>query len=375
MKKRFIFLFLFLFLINIPTYSDFKKDLEEFEGYKKQIDDEFSRYKEIVSREFELFKREIYKEWGDYLLPDKVRWVEYSQDLKKRTIVDFEKNRIIIQFKPSPNENERSIIREQLKKVVDETVSDAFNNTKPLVNIEKKTKDELNVSPSPNMSKMKVVGDLLGNRVNVDQMTEQGEVRTTTNKNGEKVSTFTIQLKISDREKALKFKGIVDAYSKKYNLEPSLVYAIIHTESYFNPMATSPAPAYGLMQIMPSNAGKDAARVLFGSPLILLPSFLYNPENNVNVGTTYFNLLKEEYTKEIKDEKSRFYIAIVGYNVGLRNVYRVFSPDGNPKNAFNEINRLSSDEVYAKITKNLPQRGGVDYLLKIMERMKFYSDL
>ncbi len=375
MKKRFIFLFLFLFLINIPIYSDFKKDLEEFEGYKKQIDDEFSRYKEIVSREFELFKKEIYKEWGDYLLPDKVRWVEYSQDLKKRTIVDFEKNRIIIQFKPSPNENERSIIREQLKKVVDETVSDAFNNTKPLVNIEKKTKDELNVSPSPNMSKMKVVGDLLGNRVNVDQMTEQGEVRTTTNKNGEKVSTFTIQLKISDREKALKFKGIVDAYSKKYNLEPSLVYAIIHTESYFNPMATSPAPAYGLMQIMPSNAGKDAARVLFGSPLILLPSFLYNPENNVNVGTTYFNLLKEEYTKEIKDEKSRFYIAIVGYNVGLRNVYRVFSPDGNPKNAFNEINRLSSDEVYAKITKNLPQRGGVDYLLKIMERMKFYSDL
>lgn len=354
--------------------SDYLKELEDFEKYKGQVNDDFSRYKEIVTKEFETFKNEVYKEWGDYLIPDKVKWVEYSTDLKRRTIVDFEKNRIIVQIKTNKGENDRVIVKEQLKKIVDETVADAFNSSKPLVNIEKKSKSELSSSIDSNLAKMKVVGDIVPNN-NLEKIIEQGKFQTVSDKKGGKISTFTLQIKVTDREKALKFKSIVDNYSKKYNLEPSLVYAIIHTESYFNPMATSPAPAYGLMQIMPSNAGKDAARVLFGSPLILLPSFLYNPENNVNVGTTYFHLLKEEYTKGIKDEKSRFYIAIVGYNIGLRNVYRVFSPDGNPKNAFNEINRLSSDEVYAKITKDLQQRSGVEYLLKILERMKIYNDL
>lgn len=371
--------FLFLFFVSFLTFktllaSDYLKELEDFEKYKGQVNDDFSRYKEIVTKEFETFKNEVYKEWGDYLIPDKVKWVEYSTDLKRRTIVDFEKNRIIVQIKTNKGENDRVIVKEQLKKIVDETVADAFNNSKPLVNIEKKGKSELSSSVDSNLAKMKVVGDIIPNN-NLEKIIEQGRFQTVSDKKGGKISTFTLQIKVTDREKALKFKSIVDNYSKKYNLEPSLVYAIIHTESYFNPMATSPAPAYGLMQIMPSNAGKDAARVLFGSPLILLPSFLYNPENNVNVGTTYFHLLKEEYTKGIKDEKSRFYIAIVGYNIGLRNVYRVFSPDGNPKNAFNEINRLSSDEVYAKITKDLQQRSGVEYLLKILERMKIYNDL
>jgi len=82
-----------------------------------------------------------------------------------------------------------------------------------------------------------------------------------------------VQLNISDREKALKFKKYVDKYAQIYNISPELIYAIIHTESYFNPMATSPAPAYGLMQIMPTNAGKDAAKVLYGTPILFLPAF------------------------------------------------------------------------------------------------------
>jgi len=164
-------------------------------------------------------------------------------------------------------------------------------------------------------------------------------------------------------------------YAQIYNVSSELIYAIIHTESYFNPMATSPAPAYGLMQIMPTNAGKDAAKVLYGTPILFLPAFLYDPDNNINVGTVYFNLLRNNYLNGIKNERSREYIAIVGYNIGLKNVLMLFSSDGNIKNAAIKINQLSDEEVYATIIKKLPHKGGVDYLLKIKDRMEFYKNL
>jgi len=358
---------------SLNQNDEFESYKKEFDSYKKQINDEFGRYVELVNKEFNSFKKEIYKEWGDQLISDKVRWVEYSSDMKIRSIVDFEQNKMIVQVKAGSSKVGKKIAEEHVKKILDKTIADAFKSSKPLVNIEKKAKEEFNASLSTALPDIKVIG--VKSDKEVDQILKNGLVKTETNKKGETITSLTISFKISDRDKALKYKDIVDNYAKLYNIPSSLIYAIIHTESYFNPMATSPAPAYGLMQIMPSNAGKDAAKVLFGSPLIFLPSFLYNPDNNVKVGSTYFNLLKESYTREIKNEKSRLYIAIVGYNVGLRNVYKVFSSDGDPRKAFYEINRLSSEEVYAKITKNLSQKEGVTYLMRVLERMKFYSDI
>ncbi|MGB9732025.1 murein transglycosylase domain-containing protein [Calditerrivibrio nitroreducens] len=367
-----------LFLNSIVFADDYLKEIDDFEKYKKQVNDDFAKYLEIVNREFDNFKKEVYKEWGDYLIPSKTKWVEYSSDFKVRSIVDFEKNRLTIQVKTDTKSDGKDLIKKQVEKVANETIKDAFYGSKPLVNIEKKSKEQFKGSSSSTLPDNKIVGDFIkesdGNK-SVDNILQNGSFSYSYDKKGNKIATFSVQIKASDREKALKFKAFVDEYARRYNLEPSLIYAVIHTESYFNPMATSPAPAYGLMQIIPTQAGKDAARILFGSPLILLPSFLYNPENNINVGATYINLIKENYIKEIKDDKSRLYVAIVGYNVGLRNVYRVFSPDGDPKKAFYEINRLSSEEVYAKISKNLPQRGGVDYLIKILSRMDYYKDL
>jgi len=93
------------------------------------------------------------------------------------------------------------------------------------------------------------------------------------------------------------------------------------------------------------------------------------------VGTVYFNLLRNNYLNGIKNERSREYIAIVGYNIGLKNVLMLFSSDGNIKNAAIKINQLSDEEVYATIIKKLPHKGGVDYLLKIKDRMEFYKNL
>lgn len=48
----------------------------------------------------------------------------------------------------------------------------------------------------------------------------------------------------------LKYESIVNTYAKEYDLPPSLIYAVIHTESHFREDAVSGAGAKGLMQLM-----------------------------------------------------------------------------------------------------------------------------
>ncbi|MEF3254546.1 MAG: transglycosylase SLT domain-containing protein [Deferribacterales bacterium] len=379
LRRIFLIFLVFFFETNDIIGENYLDELKEFEKYKSRVDLEFRRYKTIIEEEYSRFKKEIYQEWGDYLTSDQKRWVEYSKDLKVRKVIDFEKNEMLIQIKSKDKNKDKEIFKNVITDTLREDFNTAFIRDKVAQSIESKVRPITNNVKNSTLPKDKIIGDIVVQDNDINKgaqiLLKGGEINYHKNKKGEDVATLKIKLNISDRDKAIKFKPYVDKYSNKYNLPPELVYAIIHTESYFNPMATSPAPAYGLMQIMPTNAGKDAAVVLFGSPIILLPSFLYNPENNVNVGTTYFNLLIEKYLAGVKDIRSRFYLSIVGYNVGLRNVLRLFSSDGDIKNAVNKINQLSSDEIYDIITKRLPQKGGADYLIKVNMRMEFYKDL
>ena len=49
------------------------------------------------------------------------------------------------------------------------------------------------------------------------------------------------------------YSDIVEENAEEYNLEPALVYAVIRTESGFDPEAQSPVGACGIMQMMPSS--------------------------------------------------------------------------------------------------------------------------
>ena len=55
----------------------------------------------------------------------------------------------------------------------------------------------------------------------------------------------------------------VKKQARKQKLPVPLVFAIMHSESSFNPRARSHIPAFGLMQIVPRSAGIDTYNYLY----------------------------------------------------------------------------------------------------------------
>jgi len=295
---------------NLTSYND----ISEFEKYREEVLKEFNTYKAIVYEEFENYKKLLSKVWDKPETPDKEKFVEYSPSLKekkKRDVVVHRIEKRIKDFKhiKTSKINNQPIISDVLLKKVTPKEIDRFVESKV---DEKKIKETVN-------RKIK----------------------------GEKV--YTLEIKFSDKnllKKAKAYSPIVKKFSEKYNLPPNLVLAVIHTESYFNPYAKSPVPAYGLMQIVPFSAGKDITKFLYGRSFILSPSYLFNDFKNIEAGTTYLYLLENRYLKDIKNPESRLYCAIASYNTGVGNLARVFTGTTNLKRAVKKINTLSPEEVY-----------------------------
>ncbi|HEV8397723.1 MAG TPA: lytic transglycosylase domain-containing protein [Vicinamibacterales bacterium] len=94
-----------------------------------------------------------------------------------------------------------------------------------------------------------------------------------------------------------RFDDLVVAHAQRHALRPELVRAVIQVESGYNPMATSPKGAMGLMQLMPATA-----RALG----VCNP---YDPEENIRGGTAYLRRLLDKY-------EGNEQLALAAYNAG-----------------------------------------------------------
>jgi soluble lytic murein transglycosylase-like protein len=172
--------------------------------------------------------------------------------------------------------------------------------------------------------------------------------------------------------RARKFHPLALRYAEKQALDPALVMSIMHTESVFNPRARSRTPAYGLMQLVPQGGGSEAYRALYGRKRDLTPRYLYDPKNNIELGTTYFNILKNRYMGEILDPTSRTYCAVAAYNAGPSNVGRAFVAVKSITQAISEINRLNPPAVYDRLLAALPYKEGRNYVRRVFDRIDLY---
>ena len=169
----------------------------------------------------------------------------------------------------------------------------------------------------------------------------------------------------------LSYASIVKTQARRFGLEPALIFALIETESHFNPFATSGIPAYGLMQIVPHSAGRDAWKFLTKHKGQPSRNYLFNAKNNIEMGSAYVHILFNRYLVKVKNRKSRELCAIAAYNTGSGNVLRSFHK--NKKIALAKINSLSSDAIYKHLKKRLPYKETRDYIVKVTKAKKRFS--
>ncbi|MBC2714972.1 MAG: transglycosylase SLT domain-containing protein [Desulfobacteraceae bacterium] len=111
---------------------------------------------------------------------------------------------------------------------------------------------------------------------------------------------------VQTNQRANKYDAIINSASKKYNLPPELIKAVIKVESDFTEHAVSPKGAQGLMQLMPCTA------------IELGVSDPFDPRKNVHGGS---RLLKQHLEKYCSLKK-----ALIAYNAGPRWTKRIQIP-------------------------------------------------
>jgi len=335
----------------------------------------------------------IRQHWSEVVVSDSHRWVSYSKNWKVRKVVDFESNSIQVTL-PAELDGQRIDFQATSAEVTDYVVeilgmtlkqaliedplfSESFSNLGLSFSSDRAEElvlSELFNSNKPSKSVLLRKARQLMQSAEIGFYQQQASVGVLAQLERSKRLTYRVALP-SDRimKKAKQFRSTIISLSKQMDVPAELVFAIIHTESHFNPLARSPIPAYGLMQIVPRTAGRDATRLLFNQPQNLSPTYLYDPDNNIEVGVAYIKMLYTHYLKDIKDPVSRLYCTIAAYNTGSVNVARAFGSQASMIKAAPKINQLSPQQVLASLLSSLPSQETRDYLKKVLARKSLYA--
>jgi soluble lytic murein transglycosylase len=131
----------------------------------------------------------------------------------------------------------------------------------------------------------------------------------------------------------LEFGDQIRASARETGLPGHLIAGIIRQESAFDPRATSPVGARGLMQLMPPTA-RDVSRKV-GVPYE--PERLYDPELSVRLGSTYFRQLLDRFDGNVE-------LALAGYNGGPNRIQRLWKESGPDAEMADFLETLNLDE-------------------------------
>jgi len=362
----------------------FEDEKKLFAVHQKLQDKEFENYKKAQKKVFKDYKKEIKAIWDTPKMTTKTQWVVYSKDKKTRTNVDFEKQTITVETIAPSIQEAKAKLQNALKKAI--TIDNkTFSETDPLEQklakikkpssiIDEKPKNEPIVSDM--IFKTKPTKKTLQKYINTNIKNSDIEIVKQNNIQNSKVYTVEIHMpKDALIRKSKQFYEDVKKQALKQNLPISLVFAIMHSESSFNPRARSYVPAYGLMQIVPRTAGLDAYNYLYKKKKLVSGNYLYNSTNNITLGSAYLHILYYRYLRKIKNPKSRLYCAIASYNTGSGNVAWVFVKKHSMDEASQIINTMTSQEVYDKLIKNLKYDEAKKYLKKVYARVELYRKI
>jgi len=391
----------------------------QFQDLDQQLEAEYQAIDAAIEAAFQRLKTEAEAVWGqdDAALPTQSVWVDYSDDMQSRRQFDFEEGVLKIEQIVDDTATQADLL-DSLVASVAEAESDTeadLSEKDAVLNYAKETlaAQDIALGEAPAASNAPVLeglmaledaevaasietqlgsalqapvaanvgsGDSAANAPDQGAEAEPSSSEITVSSailsSGAKKVTVTIPFAVDYlSESAQRYQNQVIEEANRRGLPPSLVYAIMETESHFNPRARSHIPAFGLMQLVPSSGGLDAYHYVYGEKLVLGPEYYFNPGQNVELGTAYLDLLLTRYLRAVENEESRTLCAIAAYNTGAGNVARSFSGGTSVRGAAPLINALEPEAVYEHLIANLPYEETRNYVKKVTKARERYRAL
>jgi peptidoglycan lytic transglycosylase C len=315
---------------------------------------------------YEALSGKVSEQWGkkEVKLPQQKKYVKYTQSYKSRAIVDFDSGNILVETldDQNPKRSLRNAILTTLLTPQDPRAVDLFSDKEVPLSADREPYlfglvVDQHGKPIRTPTEAEPFADYLLEHYSATRPIEQAGTK--------KTSTFASMKMVANlsQKQAEKYRPMVAQFAQRYTISPSLVFAIIRTESNFNPYAVSAAPAYGLMQLVPTSGGREAYRRAKGKDVAPTRDYLFDPEHNIELGTAYLNVLTFNQLDDVADRVSREYCVIAAYNTGPTNVLRTFSRDHAA--AVQQVNGMQPPSVYDRLRQHLPYQETRLYLEKV----------
>ncbi len=378
-----------LFAQNINDFNkeqmkSFSKNATDFKTYKKSVKSEFENYQKEQLKAFNDYKKELSVFWEDPKTSTKKTWVSYTEDKKTRSDVDFEKETILVETIAKSAEEAKRKLKIALAKVI--TVdTKVVQETDPLEKRLAKIKKpdgvvSSKVKAEPILST--VIFDTVPTKTKivnyVNKQVKDDNIQSVKSNKIEHSKVYSVAVKMPNDAMVKRSKIYFEEVKKqaaRQKLPMPLVFAIMHSESSFNPRARSHIPAYGLMQIVPKSAGIDTYKYLYKKSKLVSGTYLYDSKNNITMGSGYLHILYYKYLRHIKNPDSRLFCTIAAYNTGAGNIAWAFTKTNNMSKAAPLINKLTPDQVYNKLLTSLKYDEPKHYLKKVSKRMSSYHKI
>jgi len=314
------------------------------------------------------FVREVENLWADDAqFSSQTQLVQYSDDKRTRSLIDLKEGKLIIEHLASPN----------AELVMHRILTNALLTPDDPRKVDLLSTQPVSVENHPFLFGQLV--DSLGKPIDTLSKAQTFAAWAIVHKS-QTVQTPSgpvqrIELALDANHKqvrAARFAHYIEAAAREFGLDANLLYAIMETESHFNPFAVSRTGALGLMQIMPERAGRDAMKLLTGVSRAPTQAELIDPKTNIRLGAAYLALLQQHYLKAIEHPRSREYAVIAAYNGGASRAIAVFSD--NPPQAMRSINALPPQMVYDSIKRRHASAETRGYLEKVTTAKSRYSN-
>ena len=413
-------------LISQQSFEDFKRQQEQaFSQYKESVTKEYDAYEAAEKAAFEKFKEDVERQWEEFKGSTAKTYVSYDGDLQSRASIDYENGHLFIEviideetadieginyykskrndsyrygyggpslfgnflfilntsFYPSPqtaghvskelSESERKplfqgLAKSKLIQKLVKVLSETDNRGDSILDdqLADENGSEINAANAEKFAEKNISGQLEASK---DYTGKDGKKR--------KSYSYLLDLKPGHQESRInKYRKEIVKQSKRFNIEPSIAMAITETESDFNPKATSHIPAYGLMQLVPSSGARDAYQYVYDKDKFLGKRYLYNSDNNIELGCAYLAKIRYNYFKRIKDDEKAYMCSVAAYNTGIGNVAKALTGKGIINPATDEANSMSSEKLYKTLRKDLKHKEARDYLERVWSKKDKYSD-